>query len=279
MATALTAIQGYNSNSIPGIATVGNDVDIYEINTNQKYALGTQITREDGSKFRYGSFISAVTQGKVVSHIVADVDNPSTNALVNAPSSTYQQGGEQVGIYPGSLGSRYVLYTLASVIKDQFAGGYLTVNLDTGVGYIYRIKGNTATGNPASGKVLIELYDKLQVALDATSDTGLLGSLYTDLFAATPGTDFVTVGVTVANMTAGTYGWICTHGICACLQDGTVASGDIIQLSVATAGAYQTLGVGTTTVAAAAGQNLLGYSVQVPAGGSAGYGAIYLQLE
>ena len=279
MATALSAIQGYNSNSIPGLATVGADVNVYDIDATQKWALGTQITREDGAKFRYSSFVGAVVQGKLVSHIVADVDNPSTDALVTAPVSTYQQASEQVGLYPGAIGSRYVIYALASVIQDQFAGGYLTINADAGYGYIYRIKGNDATSAHYSGLVLIELYDKLQVALTAASDTSLTGSLYTDLKINSVATDYITVGVTMANMTAGTYGWICTSGICVCLQDGSVTNGDIIQASIATSGAYQAFGVGSTAVTSAAGQNILGYSVKVPTSGSTGYGTIYLQLD
>lgn len=282
MATGLSAIQGYNSNSIPGLAMVGNDANVYDIDATQKWALGSQLTREDGAKFRYCSFIGAVTQGKLVAHIAADVDNASTNALVVAPSSTYQQAIEQVGVYPGAIGSRFIVYTLASVIKDQFAGGYITTNLDTGVGYVYRIKGNTATGSGGvgAGNMLIELYDKIQVALDATTDTGLIGSLYTDMKAATPATDFITMGVTMANMTAGTYGWICTHGPCACLQGSAATNGDIIQIDITTAGAFQSMGVGTTnSFSTAAGLNILGYLIQGATGGAAGYGLIWLQLE
>lgn len=274
----------YNSNSLAAVNTVGGDVDLYQIDATQKFALGTPITRVDGNKYRYANFVTATTQGKLVSHVVADTDNASTDALVVAPAAAYQQPIEQVGVYPGAIGSRFIVYTLASVVKDQFAGGYLTVNLDTGYGYIYRIKGNTATssGGVGTGNLLIELYDKIVVALSATSDTGIVGSLYSDCIVATPATNFVTVGVTMANMTANTFGWICTHGVCACLQDGAVTAGDIIQAGITTAGAYQTMGIGTTnSFSTAAGLNILGYCVQQPAtnSGVSSYGTIFLQLE
>lgn len=283
MTTSLTTNTPYNSNSIPGTMQVGADCDIYEINSVQKWALGTQAFRLDGNRYRYVNFVAACGPGKLVSHIVADVDNPSTDAILIAPSSTYQQGVEPVGVYPGAIGSRFVVMTLAGVIKDQFAGGYLTINKDTGQGYIYRIKGNTATGvgTPTATVILISLFDPLQASIDATSDSGIVGSLYTDVKVATPGTDFITVGVTCANMTANTFGWICTYGVCTCLQDGAVTNvGDVITNGVTTPGAYQTMGVGTTQVAAAIGQDILGYSIQVPATNSltGSYGTIFLRL-
>lgn len=272
----------YNSNSLAAVNTVGGDIDLYAIDSTQKFALGTPITRVDGNKYRYANFVTATTQGKLVSHVVADTQHASTDALLVAPAVAYQMPDEQPGLYPGAIGSKYIIMTHASMIKDQFAGGYITMNLDTGYGYIYRIKGNTASNDPVSGKFRIELYDKLQVAIDATTDSGLVGSLYSDCIEATPGTDYVTVGVTMANMTANTFGWICTHGICTCLQDGAVAAGDIIQIGITTAGAYQTMGIGTTnSFSTVAGLNILGYCVQVPAtnSGVTSYGTIFLQLE
>src|ERR1017187_1853769 len=108
MTTALSTNTPYNSNSIPGTMQVGGDCDIYEINASQKWALGTQAMREDGNRYRYVNFVAACSPGKLVSHVVADVDNPSTDALLIAPSSTYQQAVEQPGLYPGALGSRFV---------------------------------------------------------------------------------------------------------------------------------------------------------------------------
>lgn len=274
----------YHSNSMPSIMSVGGDIDIYQTDSTQKYALGTRVVRNDGNYYRYSNFVTATTQGKLVGHVVADTDNASTDALVVAPAAAYQQAVEQVGVYPGAIGSRFVVYTLASVIKDQFAGGYLTCNKDTGVGYTYRIKGNTATssGGVGTGNILIELYDKIVVALDATTDTGLVGSLYSDLVSALVSTNHVMAGVTVSNQAANTFGWVCTHGVCACLQDGTVTNGDVVQASIVTAGAYQSLGVGTTGVSQvlqAGGMAILGYSVQVPTGGTGSYGLIFMQLE
>jgi hypothetical protein len=269
----------YFSNAIPGMVNVGADIDIFETNLNPKWAVGTGFSRQDGNRYRYVQSTAGAAVGLIVSQDISETNNASTDALVTAPVVTYQMADEPNGTYPGALGSRYVIYTLAAVTKNQFAGGYFVVGGDTGYGYIYRIKGNTATDNPASGKIRIELYDKIQVALDATSDTGIVGSIYNDVRACTAGTDFVAVGATVSAIAATYFGWIQTHGVACVLQSDTCTGGDIVTLSATVAGAYQTMGVGTTSVAAAVGQQILGYSLQVPAAGTTGYGTIYLQLE
>jgi hypothetical protein len=190
---------------------------------------------------------------------------------------------ETPGVYPGAVGSRYVIVTLASVVAQQFAGGYFNASKDTGYGYIYRIKGNTATDTPASGLIRLELYEPLQVVLSATTDCAIIGSLYNDLRAATAATDNIVAGVTCANMTANTYGWVCTHGVCNCLQDGTVTNGDMIQLSIVTTGAFSAYGVGTSTnsqlggVGNMFGAQQLGFCIDTAA--TTNYSTIYLQLE
>jgi hypothetical protein len=59
---------------------------------------------------------------------------------------------------------------------DMFAGGYIITTDDTGEGKTYRIRGNTASGTPAATYTRLELYDKLQSALDATTDASIFGS-------------------------------------------------------------------------------------------------------
>jgi hypothetical protein len=186
------------------------------------------------------------------------------------------------------IGSRFVVFTLASTIANQFAGGYLSTNVDTGKGYCYRIKSNTASatigGN--ANAVLLELYEPLQVALDITTDISVIGNLYNDLVKALVTTNHIVVGVTVANMATATtttpvYGWICTHGVCTCLTEGTVTNGDMIQPSIKTSGAFCSYGVGTSTSDANAGgmfgSQQIGFCIDKTA--NAGYSAIFLQIE
>ena len=260
----------YHSNAVPGWINGLGEASIYDIDSNPKFAVGTGFKRQDGSIFRYTNFVTATAQGLLVGPTQTNVSNASTDALLIAPSSTYQRADETPGVYPGAIGSRFLVMTLASVIVNQFAGGYITLNKDTGYGYIYRIKRNTTTGDPVSGKILIELYEPLQVAIDTTTDCGIVGSLYNDCVACTTGTFNIPVGVTMANMTANTYGWVCSHGPAVVLQEAAIASGSPIALAFTTAGTVARVGSGTTSVSGAFANPIVGYCMQTSAGNAAG---------
>jgi len=286
---AYVALKQYHSNSIPGFLQGMSESIIYEVDSVAKFALGSGFKRADGNVYRYASFAtSAVGAGLLVGPTVANTCMVSTDALVAAPVAALQMGDEKDGIYPGAITSKYFYFVLASTVIDQFAGGYVTITKDTGVGYCYRIKRNTAsaTVNGTANMVLVELYEPLVVALSITSDISITGSLYNDLVAALVTTDHIVVGVTQAVMTGATtttprFGWICTHGLCTCLQDGTVANGDAIQPSIVAAGAFSTFGVGTTANNGAGGalfgSPLIGFAVDKSA--DTQHGTIFLRLE
>ena len=168
----------------------------------------------------------------------------------------------------GTIGSKFIEVTLASVTVDQFAGGYLHTTDDTGEGYTYRIRGNTATGDPASGNIRLELYDKLQVAIDATTDFAITGCLYANLEAATAATDYAIAGVSVSTMSAGEYGWVQVAGVATILADGTIAVGDNLTLSDGVAGAFQLKDAET--------EPKVGYALFAP--DNTGHGGVKLQL-
>ena len=132
---------------------------------------------------------------------LADTDN-----IVIAPASA-------VDTTDGTLGSRFVQITLASVTANQYAGGYFVPTDGTGIGYTYRIKGNTATDNPATGDFRLELYDPLKVALTTTTDIAIQGCIFANCEPATT-TDISAAGVACSNFALGEYGWIQTEGIC-----------------------------------------------------------------
>jgi Ca2+-binding RTX toxin-like protein len=166
----------------------------------------------------------------------------------------------------GSIGSRYIEITLASVTANQFAGGYLTVGSGTGLAQHFRIKGNTATGNPATGNIRIQLYEAITVAVAADSDVIITGNPFNDIIVA-DGTNYVIAGVSVSTTTAAKpYGWFLVRGITACLQDDTttaLAAGKGIQLSSAVAGAVSLWGNAATTVANLQGLRYLGECVGI----------------
>jgi hypothetical protein len=278
----------YHSNAIPGWLQGIDESSIYDVDSRGKFAVGSGFKRADGAIFRYGNFITATAPGKLVSPVVADTMEPYTTSLVILGVAATQQANDPIGVYPSYIGSRYVEITLASVVADQYAGGYIAISLGTGLPYTYRIKRNTAsaTVNSQSSAVFIELYEPLVATLAASTSTTItiIGSLYNDLYLNTAGgtagtTGNITVGVSCANMTANTYGWVQTHGVTACIADGTLTTGCLLSASAKVAGAVQQYGVGTTHNS---GNGLFIYNAVgfcIDPAASASYAMIYLQLE
>ena len=270
------SVSSYFNNAIVGQMQVGADVDIYDIDATPRYPIGQMFIRSDGNIYHYGHAGTAINRGVVVAQDYSGASAVDTDNAVIAPASAIDVADEPENSV-GAIGSRYVEMTLASISADQLAGGYLSITDDGGEGYTYRIKGNTATDNPASGKIRLELYDKIQVALTATTDVAITGSLYADLLTAGTGTDGLVAGVTCASLTATEpWGWIQTKGIATVLCDTAGAAGAHAVLSQSVAGAY-----GPAYLTATSGANIafpwLGYIVTP--GDTTGHGVIYLQIE
>lgn len=258
-----------HSNAIPG----NNDLtkfDIRESSTTPSYPLGYRVQLSDGRAFRYGHFGAATNNAILVAQ---DVSEQGTGAIddnaIIAPASA-------VTTSDGTLGSKFVEMTLASISANQLAGGYLHTEDDTGEGYTYRIKGNTATGDPATGNIRIELYDKLQIAVDATTDAFICGDLYGNLEGATTGADTIIAGVTTAIQAAADFGWVQTWGPGSVLCSGTPAVGTILTLDDAVTGAVSALAGGGTDVADAITDPIVGYAMHV--GTNAAHILAYLQI-
>lgn len=193
----------------------GGDFNIFDVHTNPRYAIGTKIKRQDGNEYIYGSFGATVAAGQCVSQDISESSAADIDIVVPASS---------VSGTDGALGSKFVEVTEASIAADQFAGGYLSIEDDTGEGYMYRIKGNTATNDPATGNVRIELYDPIQVALVAATTGNIAGSPYANLEPSTT-TDVLVGGVACTAFAAGELGWIQSAGLATVLTEGTVVLG------------------------------------------------------
>lgn len=278
----------YSSNAVPGWAQGIAESSIYDNDARAKFAIGTGFKRADGAIFRYVNSITGVAANTLVSHNGTLVDNAYATSLITLGTSATQQPGDPIGIYPGYIGSRYVLVAKASIAKDQWAGGYLSVCRGTGAPATYRIKGNTAaaTVNSVANTSIIELYEPLVATLAASTTTylSICGSLYNAVELNTAAGTYaasnsIAVGVTQATISANYYGWVQTHGVTAVLADGTLTSGCLVSASAKVAGAVQQFGVGTTSNAS----NLLfvnqpvGYCIDP--GADTYYATVNLQLE
>ena len=109
------------SDAIQGVPVVGGEIDIYEVNTLPKFAIGHRVTRSDGAVFVYSHFGAAVSAGALVATDMDEIGVPDTdNNIVHSGTALAVAG---MTIKPGNAGSPYVEITRASVTKDLYAGG------------------------------------------------------------------------------------------------------------------------------------------------------------
>lgn len=258
------------SNAIVGVPQIGDDIDIYREDTSPTRAIGTKYERQDGAVFRYVHFGATVdSAGLVLATDLSESSVTMTPAAFVASSSTYQVPNEPAGTYPNMKGSKYMIITKATVTADDYAGGYITLSSgNSATSHTYRIKGNTATGDPSSGNIRIQLYDKLQAGINSSQSYSIMGCKYANLEAsnAATGTDMVAAGVSLIKVTtAGDYGWILTKGIVGVLSDAsTLLAGRAVQMSTTTVGAVApALAVISTLTSTAYGARIdpiIGYS-------------------
>ena len=256
-----------------GGATAG-DFNKFEQHTSPKYHVGFKVEEADGSVYRYAHFGATVNRGVFVSQDLSESSVADTDNVIVAPASA-------VTTSDGTIGSYFIEITLASVTAGDYAGGKFITTDDTGEGYTYDIKDNTATGNPASGNFRLELYQPLQVAVSSDTDFIIHANKYHNLEIATAGTDSHIVGVSCATISAAdNYGWIQTRGICGVLQDATVgAINEYVTISEATSGAASGLSYGTATGSVGDLTALAPLGLLVAAGDSTGHSAVDLMLE
>ena len=263
---------GWFSNSI---YTPGGPFNIYDKHKTPIVAIGTRIRRQDGNEYVYSHFGADTNRGVLVSTDVSESSRVDSDNIIVAPASAQTTTD-------GTIGSKFVEITLASVTANQFAGGYFVTTDDTGEGYTYRVKGNTATDDPASGNFRLELHDPLQVAVAATTDFAIQGCLYANLEIAVDGTDDCLAGVTVSTMDVSeqAYGWVQVKGVVGILSDAqttAIAIGDTVTLSSEVSGAVMILGEGSTAAVEYAKEEIVGTCLIAP--DDTGHGVYKVQVS
>ena len=257
----------YSCGGVVGVPKLVQEFNKFANDALPKYRLGFKVEDGDGNVYRYAHFQAAITKpGYVVAQDFTNTSVADSNNIILAPASCQNTNDCKAGSY-------FVELTKATITENQFAGGKFIITDDTGEGYTYDIKRNTATGNPASGNIRLELKQKLQVALDATSDFCIIGNKYQDLVVATSDTDNILAGVSCGTMTADYYGWIQTRGICGIIEDDTtqIAIGDQACVS-------ETAGTVEKIESAAAFQSCQVVGVCLVAGDDGGLGAYSIYL-
>ena len=216
----------YFANAIVGQPQVGSDYDVHEVHLDTpRYAVGTGFERSDGNRYRYVHYGLAAAVGQLVSQDRSESSISGANLVIN-PTSAGKPDFEPVNM--GAIGSHFVEATL-SLSADQMSGGTMHIVSGTGMGYTYRIRGNTAPDSTRSGAARIQTYEPIKVALDQTSDVNLVGSKYANLEPAITGTaiaaDNTLAGICQSAATKDDFGWICTAGITTVITTANTTGG------------------------------------------------------
>lgn len=276
-------VNTYYSNSIQGQPQVGVDVNVETVDSAPRYPAGYLVERADGNRFRYCNIGTATNSGLLVGPSSTSGAAAYGAVLVTASASATAVAAEYP-ILPGQVGSHYVQGTIASIAANKYQGGYLITTGGTGIGQTYRIVGNTATNNPVTGQIYIQLAEALQVAVTSSTGIIIVQSMFTDLAASATSVATVT-GVLMGTTTStNLWGWVCTRGICGCAEDATTnapAVGVAATCSINSAGYYTavTVAAATSLGAGIAAQPIVGYILATAGGTKNRQGCLYIEME
>lgn len=239
---ALTAIKRYSGKPIylpsgqvvtlPGSSVftmphgIPSELDFYTIDTVQRYPLGTKLEIGDNT-FRYVEYGGTTKAGDLLAGEAPDAAHDDLD-----PTGSGTGAGVAVGDTIISTADTITL------VQDEYAGGYMTIEADTGVGYTYLIESNDA----AASNALFRIKLGLAIALDATSDVKLNKSRFKEVIIIPTSIASIPVGVGVGVGADGSFGWMATKGPWCVLTSGTVVIGEHVRAAGATtAGAVMPL--------------------------------------
>jgi len=228
---------------------------LFEESSTARQRLGTKRELDDGRIYRYiGLTAAAITvSGTLLSKVQTPVD--ATIAAADVVSGT-------------AVGTRRVSCTAAGATANLYADGVCIIKAGADIGSMYKIRGNTATNIPATGRIWLELYDKIFITWVAANTTlALHQNPYKDLLlnpavaneAAT--TQELVMAMATRPMTASYYGWGQTHGLAAMVLDVAAAAGAEANEGIVVPGS--TAGSGLVRAdTAPLGMNIIAYTLE-----------------
>lgn len=243
----------FGRNKIWEPAQFKNDVGLWTPTSDQKHMLGRIFDTNDGRRWRYQKAGATQLEKALVNQSAVGTANWQDEIQTNSPGVP-------------SVGDKEVTVTLSSTAtKDQFAGGYLTVEQGTGSDELYIIKGNKAgTANATSGfDVKIQIADQggVRVAWAVTSNITVTINKYDGVIVFPTDPTGVATGVSHAVVPANYFFWGQTLGPCPVIKDATdtVVVGDMVGVGANTAGTACLMDI------AADGDRLIGYCMRAAA--------------
>ena len=200
------------------------DQDLWVESVDPRAELGTKVKTTDGRIFRYArNGAVALTRGQ----------------LQIAPAGFLQDDEHaDIAVNTAAIGDETVTVTLGSVLvtANQYAGGYLVVNDDTGEGITYGIRSHPAAD--ASASLVVTLSEPILIAFAAATTVTLVANKWNGVVISTTTQTNVPAGVPNINITISYYFWLQTGGVCSVLQSGTntPTKGEPVTIGEATSG-------------------------------------------
>ena len=190
-ATSIQATQAVSAAMALGIQ------GLYEESSTQRLPLGSFIRLADGRGFVYAQAgASALVAGNVLQS-----EAPSANATDEVVAGSAAVGDTHIHVTFGG-----------AVTANQYAGGFIYVNDDTGEGHLYTVKRHAA----GTTNVQVEIFEAVRAVITAGSSTVScikhpLKSVVQMTAATCTGCP---VGVAIIAATAAYYCWIQVKGAC-----------------------------------------------------------------
>src|SRR3990167_6505133 len=195
-------------------------IDPFSTETVPQHKLVSLGFTSDGRKFRYAKVgASALVAGDVI----------------QTPAET--TGAQSRIVAAAAVGATSITTTdTLSATANEFADGYIIVTgeASTGTGHAYRIKSHPAV---TSAVCTFQLYDKVEVALTATTQVDIVANPYNGVIQWPATQTGSAIGVAFVAAAIDAYTWIQTGGLGPVLTTGTVAVGANVSASTGSAAA------------------------------------------
>ena len=232
--------------------------DQYKVNTDRRWPLGTVGRMETGEVFMYGH-AGAVA---LAAHAICQSAVPTANHVLQTPLAA-------------AVGARTITLTLGAtaVVADEYRDGLVSVDLvgNTGFGYAYHIASHVADAGGDNFPIPLKESETVQVAIATTANSvSMIRNKMRGLVIGTTTYTQKLVGVPLAPIAIGSFGWFQVAGPCRVLTQGTVVIGEPVIGSGTTAGAVSPATASET-------QQVVGTVMHVAV--TTGYSLIDLQLD
>lgn len=237
-----------NSTQLSGSVQVAAQ-GLYAGSTTQLHALGELVHSNDGRAFRYCKAGALLVSGSLYQ---AKVENTADQNLAVAAAA---------------VGDTTITTTsTVTVDANEYANGFVVVAITPGLGKVYKIASHPAASAAA---LTLTLADAVEVALTTDSRIDLVANPFSSVIINPTTATSAPVGVAVAAIASGSYGWLGVAGAQPVLAD----AGAAVTVGAQISASNQTAGSVENGVAA---QGSLGIALSGIATGEVGLAMLHL---